>query len=223
MDRELAFSTFLKLLELPRRDKAATLRGFKRAGGFNYWRPMTKLAPKVAKGSLDLSDIQEEVGNLAKGHQRKYNINALTNLLKWTSRRRLTMRKSPGRLVKEFGSTGLKVRIEPELSFAMQGNEYLVHLWATTNPTLSEETLSMGLFFFRYHFRKNGYENHRYLILDTVKDRMFSEVGIIDHMPDMLREQGEILSSLWADINREIERAREKGADDHIITGPGGT
>lgn len=48
--RELAFSTFLKLLEIPEPQKMATLRGFRRGGGFNYWRPLQVLAPEVAAG-----------------------------------------------------------------------------------------------------------------------------------------------------------------------------
>ena len=209
-DRELAFSTFLKLLELPEPKKAATLRGFKRGGGFNYWRPLQALAPEVIGGKLNINGIQEKMALMAKGHQRKYNDHALTNLLKWVSRRRVSLRSRPKKIVKKFGNSGLKVRLEPEVAFGMDGRNYLMHIWATNNPPLSEETLSMGLFFFRYHFQNAGDTNHQYLIFDTVKDRIFAEFNILESALVMLRAQRDMLNSLWSRIESETETPRRR-------------
>ena len=202
-ERELAFSTFLKLLELPDPKKETTLRGFLRGGGFNYWRPLQALAPEVVGGHLDVSGIQEKVGLMAKGHQRRYNDHALTNLLKWISRRRVQSRRRPDKIVRKFGNSGLKVRLEPEAAFAMDGRSYLMHIWATNNPTLSEETLSMGLYFFRHHFRDADNADCQYLIYDTVKDRIFAEFNIIESAAPMLRQQRDLLSRLWSTVNGE--------------------
>lgn len=200
MERVLAFSTFLKLLELPEPQKVVALRGFLRGGGFNYWRPMQVLAAEVAKGELDLSGIQERVGQMAKSHQRKYNEIALTNLLKWTSRKKISLRTSPEKVVKKFGNSGLKVRIKPELAFSLDGRNYLMHIWATNNPSLSEETLSMGLYFFRHHL-KDEHENFQFLIFDTVKNRIFAEFSIFGNAAESLRAQREILSEKWKEVN----------------------
>jgi hypothetical protein len=200
MRRELAFSTFLKLLEIPEPQKMATLRGFKRGGGFNYWRPLQALAPEVAVGALPLAGIQGRMAVLAKGHQRKYNESALLNLLKWVSRRKLTLRTRPEKIVKRFGSAGLHVRIEPELAFSMRGRDYLMHIWATNTPVLSEETLSMGWHFFRHAFAKTNHDNHQFLILDTVKDRVFGEVNMLDNAEEMLAMQRDVLDRIWASL-----------------------
>lgn len=218
MDRELAFSTFLKLLELAEPQKAATLRGFKRGGGFNYWRPLQVLAPEVANDDLSFKEMQEKIGMFAKSHQRKYNEKALTNLMKWTSRRKIMIRTRPEKVVKKFGNSGLKVRIEPELSFFMGGRNYLMHIWATNNPTLSDETLSMGLYFFRRHFhKKKGYKNHQYLIFDTVKDIMFAEFNIFESAPEMLGIQRKILSDLWEEVDgRPITPSKKPTRDDEL-------
>lgn len=209
-ERELAFSTFLKLLELPEPQKAATLRGFKRGGGFNYWRPLQVLAPEVVGGKLDMSGIQERMSGLAKGHQRKYNDHALTNLLKWVSRRRVVLRSYPNKVVKKFGNSGLKVRLMPEAAFAMDGRNYLMHVWATNNPTLSEETLSMGLYFFRHHFQSEGHANYQFLIFDTVKNEIFAEFNILRSASELLSKQREILTSLWKNIDRDSEAPRPR-------------
>ena len=126
---------------------------------------------------------------MAKSHQRKYNDRALTNLLKWVSRRRVTARALPQKMVKKFGDSGLKVRLNPEAAFAMDGRVYLMHIWATNIPTLSEETLSMGLYFFRHHFRRGEQSDHQFLIFDTVKDRIFAEFNILGNAPEMLASQ----------------------------------
>lgn len=222
MDRRLAFSTFLKLLELPQPQKAAALRGFKRGGGFNYWHPMQVLAREVANRELDLSGVQQKVAAMAKGHQRKYNVNALTNLLKWVIRRKITPLTRPEKVIKKFGNSGLKVRIAPELAFRMGGNNYFMHVWATNNPSLSPETLSMGLYFFRRHFRKAGYENYQYLIFDTVKDSVFGEFNIFENASEMLADQRELLSEIWASIDKEMGQPTKKiPSDDRPSDRPG--
>ena len=207
--RELAFSTFLKLLELPDPQKVTTMRGFLRGGGFNYWRPLQELAPEVVVGTLGLGDIQDKVGLMAKGHQRRYNERALTNLLKWISRRKIQRRKQPPRLVKKFGNTGLMVRLQPEVAFAMDGRNYLMHVWATTNPTLSEETLSMGLHFFRFHSREAGCDDFQFLIFDSVKDRIFAEFNVLQNAAFKLAEQRKLLSDLWSALNGDAEMLPE--------------
>lgn len=212
-NRELAFSTFLKLLELPEPQKATTLRGFLRGGGFNYWRPLQVLAPEVIAGGLKLSDIQEKVALMAKSHQRKYNDHALTNLLKWAGRRRVQPRKRPEKIVKKFGNSGLNVRLEPEVAFAMDGRLYLMHIWATNDPTLSEETLSMGLHFFRLHFQEAGYKDWQYLIFDTVKDRIFAEFNILENAASMLGVQRETLSNLWSSLSGRSDAPRYRPDD----------
>ena len=221
-ERELAFSTFLKLLELKDPQKASTLRGFKRGGGFNYWRPLQTLAPEVVGGKLDLSGMQEKVALMAKGHQRKYNDQALTNLLKWVSRRRLALRSRPRKVVKKFGNSGLRVRLEPEVAFTMDRRNYFMHLWATNNPSLSEETLSMGLYYFRHHFQNEGHTSQQFLIFDTVKDRIFAEFNILVNAPEMLGNQQEIISNIWSSIDDENEAPRPgKTPDERPSERPG--
>ncbi len=113
--------------------------------------------------------------------------------------------------------------MEPELAFSMVGHTYLVHVWATTKPSLSEQTLSMGLYLFRSSFYKEGYDNYQYLIFDTVKDRIFAEFNIFDNAVDMLREQREIFSSLWAGMEAEEtpQRPRRRPHQDQPADQPG--
>ncbi len=214
-EHTITFSTFLKLLELPDGGKKSALRGFLRAGGYRYWRPLQELARPVAKKELSLSELQEQVAIMAKGHQRKYNEAALTSLLKWVSRRTIVVHKSPDKQLKEFGTAGLKIKLDPELTFSMGGIEYLMHVWATNSPPLSEETLSMGLYFFRSCFTKL-YPNHQYLIFDTVKNNVFTELAILDSAKEMLAAQRNKLDKIWTELNTsDDEHFPDEHPDSH--------
>lgn len=213
MDRQLAFSTFLKLLELPDTQKAATLRGFRRGGGFNYWRPMQNLAPEVATRRLDIMGIQDRVAVLAKGHQRKYNESALMTLLKWCSRKKLSLQSSPGKHIVPIGAAGLSVRLEPELAFLTGGRNYVMQIWATNNPSLSDETLSAGLFLFVQAFRGILTRDTQYVIFDCVKNRLFTEINMIDNAADMLAAQITVLDALWRDLDRRSTEERKPWPD----------
>jgi hypothetical protein len=201
MERELAFSTLVKLMELPSNQKMATLRGFMRGGGFNYWRPLQNLAPEVVKNGIDLAELSERVSILSKGHQRKYNEAALIKLMHWVRRRRVEYRNNLIKVVEPFGSSGLSVRIEPEACFSMSGQKYVMHIWATNTPTLSEETLSMALYLFRAVGRKHDFREYQYLLFDSVKDRIFTEVNILGNSQEMLRSALVEISQLWQTIS----------------------
>ena len=218
MERKLAFSTFLKLLELPEVEKAQTLRGFLRGGGFNYWRPLETLAPEIVRDGLELPGIQQKVAMMSKGHQRKYNENALINLRKWFNRHRVQHRRVPGKIDRSFGKAGLWVKLRPEVAFEMDRRVYLMHVWATNNPSLTDETLSMGLFFFRHHFRIEFNEDYHYLIFDSVKNRMFGEFEVLEDASDRLGAQANLLDHLWTELDVPAKGRSEPVISD--VSGP---
>lgn len=201
-NHELAFSTFLKLLELDEQKKRTMLRGFLRGGGYNYWRPLQVLAPDVARGDLGMAGIQEKCGAMSKSHQRKYNEAALTKLLKWTSRRSVTVRAKPDTPVtRKFGNAGLKVRIQPELIFCVGSQRYWLQMWATNSPTLTEETFSMGLFFLINHARQEHRDSDlSFLIFDTIKEKMYGEFDVLANAQHHLSAQRAIIDGLWSEL-----------------------
>ncbi len=213
MEHKLAFSTFMKLIELDDKPKQTTLRGFLRGGGFNYWRPLQSLAKKVANGELDVASLQDEVAHRSKGHQRKYNTNALTKLLFWASRRSITVRREPGPKIVKLTKSGLSVKIAPELAFIMQGNKYLMHIWATNSPSLSEETLSTALYFFKSEIDEKYKNGWNFLIFDTVKDRVFGELDILQNAPEMLAAEGKNLGVLWDKVNHPVSSDESNSID----------
>ena len=98
----------------------------------------------------------------------------------------------------------------------MDDRNYLMHIWATNNPTLSEETLSMGLYFFRHHFGDDGGSDYQYVIFDTVKDRIFAEVNILGNARERLNHQRDILHQQWSEINKESESPASPEGPDEI-------
>lgn len=204
--REFAFSTFLKLLELQDKQRESAIKGLKRGGGFQYWRPLFNLAPEIVRGKLDTLDIPERVALMASGHQQKYNEAALAKLAIWVGRYGVEYRSRPERIVEPIDETvGLAVRIEPEVAFATDGDKHLMHVWATKNPILSERTLSMGLAFFRDVSRAHGHNDCRFLILDTVRDRTFVELNIVKNARLMLQKEIDDIVARWADDDHPDE------------------
>ncbi|MEM7214918.1 MAG: hypothetical protein AAF423_05185 [Pseudomonadota bacterium] len=216
--RVIAFSTFLKLVELDDQKKMAALRGFKRGGGFNYWRPLQVLSSEIIKNQLTLEDLSSRLDTFAKGHQKKYNERALLKILLWKSKRKVNARRRPERFEYRLGSSGFTVKFEPELSFELNGSNYLAHVWATNTPTLSETSLSVGLYLLKLAARKNGLIDYNYLILDTVKDRTFGEFDILANSEDMLNDQISILGDLWSDS--VPDRRRGERSEDLLAPPP---
>lgn len=213
-DHKLGFSTFLKLLELPEPKKASMLRGFKKAGGYDYWKPLKTYASDVANQDIVGAGISDAVRMMSKGHQLKYNDQALTRVSKWFQSRHATVVKRPDGIVRKFTNSGLHVRLEPEVAFKIGRQKFLMHIWATNSPSLSERTLSTGLYYFKEHFSEAGNDDCQYLIYDTVKDRVFGELDILVSAHNILHVQREIIHQLWHDVWRE----GDNGGDDTYIS-----
>lgn len=215
MLREFAFSTFLKILELKDAARLTALKGMQRGGGYQYWRPLSLLSPQVMRNELLLDDIEGRVSELSNGHQAKYNTAALRRISEWVTLRDVVYRRRPAaedRIIYPIGSIELSVKIEPEVAFAMNDGEFHMQVWATRSPTLSEQTLSMGMFLFRKASRKAG-RTQRLVIFDTVKDRLFYET-------DILRNAEQNLEREIRDIDRQWILAEDSAASRRRPSGP---
>lgn len=207
----LAFSTFLKLLELSDDKKRTMLKGFTRKGGYNYWFPLQNLAEDVASNNLVGGDISNRVGQMCKSHQQKYNDLALLKLSMWFERRKAKVIQKPDKIEKKFTNSGLSVKLNPEVAFEMGGVKYMMHVWATNTPALSEQTLSAGLNFFQHHFRQSGYEDYQYMIYDTTKDNVFGEFNILQNAGLVLSDQRNVIHDLWHEVWNENDLGKQDG------------
>ena len=199
-DHTLNFTTFLKLLELPENQKRTMLKGFTSPGGYDYWRPLKRFAEDVAKLKITGAQITDNVSGFCKGHQLKYNDEALTKLSRWFEMRKAKVISNPGEHVTKLGNSGMKVRLAPEVAFEMERVQYVMHIWATNTPSLSDRTLSTGLFFFRDRFIKAGHDGFQYLIYDTVKGRVFGEFDILSNANAELQMQQTSIHALWKEV-----------------------
>ena len=207
-DREIGFSTFVKLVALPLKKQESTLRGFLSGGGYDYWRPLRELAVPAIAGEIDIMDMGFWVSKYAKAHQLKYNTSALTTLTRWITQRSLVLRKNDVYLVKQFGNAGLKVRLAPELALSRGNKKIYVHVWATNNPVLTDVSLSMGLRFFELHAHQSLEEDFECAIFDAVKGRMFSEMEILANADEHLSAQQEQLSALWNEVSGSTKSSK---------------
>lgn len=202
MAKPIGFSAFLKLLELSDGPRKAELRKkLGGGGGFQYWRPVQLTAPKAIQPAADVELLKKEIDGLCSGHQRQYNKNALVVFGKWIQGKAIVPAVSLPEIFVEFGNSGLVIRLKPDVSFELDGNLFSMNLWATTKPLLSINTLSVGLLFCASAYRAQGYENHEYVILDTIKNRLFREEDILTNTIHLLKDKVDAFKKDWDALN----------------------
>ena len=74
-------------------------------------------------------------------------------------------------------------------------------VWATTKPALSDEVLSVGLFFMKRAYEVKGHTHHQFLIFDTVRNRVFSEIDILSSTLFLLKSRHDAIKKDWMEIN----------------------
>jgi len=201
MAREIAFATFLKLLQLDGSPRRAELKRLLVGGGYPYWRPLQSLASQAILAGASLENLNAKVGSVCTGHQEKYNKNGLKALFKWAQDRSCKPADPIPEIVAKFGSSGLAVRLKPELSFELNGNLISMALWATIKPALSDEVLSIGLFFMKRAYEVKGHTQRQFLLFDTTKDRVFSEIDILSSTLFLLKSKHDGIKKDWAETS----------------------
>lgn len=201
MTKPIGFSAFLKLLELnagPRKTELRKKLG--EGGGFQYWRPLQITAGKAILPGADLASLRAEIASLCSGHQRKHNENAFDAFKKWLHGKAVLPVEPLPRMEVPFGNSGLVVRLQPEVSFALDNSNYGMALWATTKPPLSVQALSVGLFFLAAAYKAKQH-NRQFLILDTTKNKLFRESDILPSAIHLLKDKVDAFKKDWDDLN----------------------
>jgi hypothetical protein len=194
--KEIAFSTFLKLLELDQKARRAEFRRLNAGGGYPYWQPLKDAATNAIKVGADVNALIKEVEKKCSGHQQKHNKNALVTLCGWSQTRECTPIEQPSALTIPFGTSGISIRLHPDISFKLNGITYSMLLWATTKPPLSDETLSVALLFTRSEYEHHGV-GHRFVIFDTIKKKVFTEMDIIASANKLLQAKKDLFKKDW--------------------------
>lgn len=196
------FTAFLKLLELDDHLRKSELkRKHRGGGGFQYWRPLQRVAPKLLAADANVKLLQAEIASLCSGPQRNYNQNALNSFAQWSAGKSLLSATSLPVIDAPFGNSGLTVRIRPDVTFRWDGRLVSMYLWATTKPLLSTPTLSMGLLFCSSAYRTQGYDTHEHMILDTITNRLFTSANILPTAPFFLQNKIEAFKQDIEDLN----------------------
>jgi hypothetical protein len=202
MPRPIGFSAFLKLLEISEgRRRSELKRKLGGGGGFNYWRPVQRAAPKAILPAASIEALRAGIDATCSGHQRQYNQNAFAAFCRWTRGKDIEPLFPLPPIEAAFGNSGLVVSLKPEVTFNLGGAARALHLWATTKPILSIPTLSVGLLFASRAYRAQGYRDHAHMILDTITNRSLQESDIIPTAIHLLKDRVDELKKIWDDLN----------------------
>jgi len=199
--REIKFSTFLKLLGQVELEKSrGELQKYTRGGGFPYWQPLEEAAPQTMKAGADIEHLKSRIASRSTGHRRIYNTRAVERLHSWAQARACIVVEDLEEIVEPIGSSSLAVRLKPDVVFEQGGRRRALSVWATNKPLLSNDTLSIGLFFQRQAYRSHGERDAEFLIFDSIQNRMFSDLDIVAHAATKLTERVQIIARQWASI-----------------------
>ena len=221
MAKPIGFSAFLKLLELsdgPRRTELKKKLGG--GGGFQYWRPVQIVAPKAILPAADIEFLKKKIDALCSGHQQQYNKNAFAAFCKWIKGKAIKPSTTLPTIDVPFGNSGLVVHLKPDVSFELDGKLFSMSLWATTKPLLTANTLSIGLLFCASAYKAQGYENHRHVILDTIRGRLFREEDILPNAIHLLKDKVDAFKKDWDALNPSPPPSLEGPTDEPSIPKP---
>lgn len=214
MTRPIGFSAFLKLLELSEAARKSELKKkLGGGGGFQYWRPVQTTAPKAISPGVDVEQLKARIDGMCSGHQREYNKNALVAFCSWIRGKAIKSADPLPTIDVPFGSSGLVVRLRPDVSFELDGQYFSMNLWATTRPMLTPATLSVGLVFCAGAYRAGGHERYAHLILDTVANRLFREADIAPDALHLLKDKVDAFKKDWAELNPPGPEAPDRSPD----------
>lgn len=201
MAREIAFTTYLKLLQLNAQQRKAELKKMLSGTGFRYWSPIKEIAPSALKPGADLKLLEEEIEKRCTSHRRKHNKNALKALYDWAQGKDLKEEPLLPELTVSIAKSGLSVKLKPEVSFEMDGKLFAMALWPTTKPPITKETLTMGLLIMRLRYRAKKYNDHDFLVLDTVGNVLVDNVEDESVTLIRLKEKHEAIEKDWIELN----------------------
>jgi hypothetical protein len=221
MVKPIGFSAFLKLLELsdgPRRAELKKKLGG--GGGFQYWRPVQIVSPKAILPAADIELLKKEIDTFCSGHQRQYNKNAFAAFCIWIKGKAIKPIAALPTIDVPFGSSGLVVRLKPDISFELDGKFFSMNLWATTKPLLTVNTLSIGLLFCASAYKARGHENHRHVILDTISNRLFREEDILPNAIHLLKDRVDAFKKDWDALNLPPPASPDGPTDEPSIPKP---
>ena len=214
MARPIGFSAFLKLLELsdaPRKSEFKKKVGG--GGGFQYWRPLHITAPKVIRPAADINLLKDEIDTLSSAHQRQYNKNALVSFFDWTTGKAIEPGTTLPTVDVPFGNSGLLIRLKPTVTFKLDGVLFAANLWATTKPALTINTLSVGLLFCASAYKAQGYQAHKHMIFDTIRNRPFVEEEILPNSLLLLKDKVDAFKRDWDALNPPSRPSPESPTD----------
>lgn len=215
MAKPIGFCAFLKLLELLDRPRKAELKKkLGGGGGFQYWRPIQTVAPKAILPFADTESLKQDIDVLCSGHQRKYNKNAFAAFCKWINGKSIEPASGLPSFDVPFGNSGLVIRLKPDVSFKLNGDAYSMNLWATTKPPLSINSLSVGLLFCASAYKKQGYGDHKHVVLDTISNRLFREEDILPNALHLLKNKADAFKKDWEELN-PVPTTPPEGPADH--------
>lgn len=199
----VALTTFLKICSL--KSTNAKINQISRlvngAGGYDYYKSLKAMAPKLALGNLTTDDIPSEVGHLSRKHERDDNGNAALTFAKWWAGQKLSPSfvTPPSTKFKPKGCN-FSIRLKPEIAFEAEGQRVVLQFWCVAQPKLDAAIAGLGIFLMREKLKKGDFSTAQFKMLDVRSGKLFDEKSIPNNGGVILSADVAQFNSIWQQV-----------------------
>lgn len=195
----IALTTFLKIISLNTTNSqiAEIDRLFSGSeGGYDYYRELKRVVPKIAKGDLTSKDVGEDLKRLSKPHERRDNVAGSKTFEKWWTKADRVFVPPPKTDI--FGNDRqlIRIRIKPEIAYEEDGVLHVMQLWNTARPDLTTTIAGIGVDLMRRRLAKGKFSGAKFEVFDMRKNKIRTEANIPNNSEIILRSEIAKLSSI---------------------------
>lgn len=165
-------------------------------GGYDYYRELKRVLPKVAKGELTSKDVEEDLKRLSKPHERRDNVAGSKTFEKWWKKADRSYIAPPKPEIFGNEQQTIRIRLRPEIAYEEDGVFHVMQMWNTAKPDLTTTMAGIGVDLMRRRLAKGKFSEAKFEIFDMRKNKIRTEANIPNTSEIILRSEIEKLTSI---------------------------
>lgn len=197
----MGFARFLKLASLDTPAKFSEMATYLTPGGYDFYWSSRQCISSIATGEMTRAEASKQISALKKPAERKHNLARLKTFLSWYDRQAFKSFRVPPKVFPS-PSHSLLIKVDPELSFQVDGERLLVSLWNTQSVPLTAAAAAEGILIMQKSFRGSAYADCRMGVLDLTKvnAKLHLAVPSSPRTEAMLRHDISSLETIWTEL-----------------------
>ena len=200
---DLSFTTFLKLALMPTMQRRLSELQRMHSGdrGYDFYKQMKFAAKGVARGEIDPDVIIANLETIKRPAERTHNVQMAKNFLTWWNSLKgaEALTSAPnGTYKSDAMHFGIKMR--PELAYVKDGTTYVVYLWATQLPAMTNQIAGAGLQILRGKLAAGTFKDAKFSLLNLRTMKTLTEELISNQSKTVAQADIASINELWKSL-----------------------